>query len=747
MTARSAAAAAGGSSSATTRSTPPRKQRGRIVLIVIVIVGCSIVTVIMNSRLLVLHGVLMQQQPSPSSSLLAPTPPSNSTTQAAVAEAGASRLQHPQQQEEEIRHDDENEEGQRHPTQQRQHQEEEELEEDNETNRRPSQQKHQDRQEEEEEQQHQKLQQQQKLQQPPLQPKPPKQQRQQQQEPIPYYKPYLILHVGPPKTATTTIQCNLEKYSNLLVEFDNVYFIGASCDHAITYRRQHSRPNGGGGGGGGGIGGSHQAATNSQQHGMIRHNFTMINGITPPLVNPLLYAIGYKGEHKLTKQQLEKSHQPMYDFQTFLDYHHTLNHSIVYSVEQFSKRLPHTKQVYDRINTIFNTSRWNVHVISTYRRYYDWLYSNYYQDNHVNLYTNQWYKYKGGKNGEKSKEFRSLTPTFLSIVEKHVSVYNGSVAPPKKGADSLAYGEHLALRAYRRYNEYLNTNIGGRNFKATAATTTTTRTTIPKKAHVKLFDYHYQEDPANSNNNDLFTNFVCQMLTPAARNICQYLLTHNDHADLRNATSHRRSDHDVIDSARLAEVSYKRLFVVDNDNGNNNQKNISSTTPLSTPPPTILKQDAMSLLQTLVIDPIVASTSTTTTTNNSTDGNDQKKNRNKLHSEYFICDYPKHLKEQFLALSVQYQQEFLKYTTTATNRTSTSSSSISSSRGGGDDDDSMQHYYYNYDETKRVEMIRTIFQENFNNGKYCEIDPHAVFDDPKWNQVIKDQVYQIRIHT
>ena len=705
---------------------PPPQRRQRIALIVIVIVGCSIFTFIMNSRLL-LHVTtnMMPSQSSSSSSsslqLLAPQPSNTTTTtqtEVVVTASSSSSSLHEQQ----VPQDEEEVRRRQQPSQQIQVQEQDK--------KHDGHHHQQDRQ--------QQLPHRGQTLTPPRSPHLPT-----AAQPYSSYshkhKPYLILHVGPPKTATTTIQCNLEKYSDLLVELDKVYFIGAACDHAITHRQ---RRQGGRVGNGNGIG------------GIVRHNFTMINGITPPLINPLLYAIGYKGEHKLTKEQLDRAHQPMYEFQkNILEYHNALNHSIIYSVEQFSKRLPHTQQVYDRINMLFNTNIWNVHIISTYRRYYDWLYSNYYQDYHINLYTNQWYKNsynnkKGSKdnndNKGRNKELRQLTPSFQSIVEKHISVWNGTVPPPKKEYDSLAYGEHLALRAYHRYNEYLNTNIGG-TFNTTSTNPTTTTTTRSKgaKAHVKLFDYHYHEMADSATTNDLFTNFVCQMLTPAAYNTCHYLQTHNDHADHKNGTSHRQSDHDVIDSARLAEVSYKRLFVDDNDNnddGNNGNGGGNTTTPPTPTIPSISKQYAMKLLQQYVIDPILLLSTTTTNNNYNSDGNtndDKKKNsngkekdKNKLNSIYFSCDYPTHLKDQFLSLSLHYEQEFLKYST----------SKLVTTTHDGD-------YYYNYDESKRLEMIRNIFHQNFQNGKYCEIDPNVVFDDPKWNQVIREQVFQVQVRS
>jgi hypothetical protein len=43
-------------------------------------------------------------------------------------------------------------------------------------------------------------------------------------------KPWLILHIGPPKTGSTSIQCGLHKYSKELADLDKFYYMGNKCD-------------------------------------------------------------------------------------------------------------------------------------------------------------------------------------------------------------------------------------------------------------------------------------------------------------------------------------------------------------------------------------------------------------------------------------------------------------------------------------------------------------------------------------
>ena len=47
-------------------------------------------------------------------------------------------------------------------------------------------------------------------------------------------KPWLIVHIGPPKTGSTTIQCGLQKLSKLLADQDKYYFLGKHCADAST---------------------------------------------------------------------------------------------------------------------------------------------------------------------------------------------------------------------------------------------------------------------------------------------------------------------------------------------------------------------------------------------------------------------------------------------------------------------------------------------------------------------------------
>jgi hypothetical protein len=53
--------------------------------------------------------------------------------------------------------------------------------------------------------------------------------------------PWFVLHIGPPKTATTSIQCGLEKHSLRLAKTDGYHFLGGGCG---VSQKEYYMPNG-----------------------------------------------------------------------------------------------------------------------------------------------------------------------------------------------------------------------------------------------------------------------------------------------------------------------------------------------------------------------------------------------------------------------------------------------------------------------------------------------------------------------
>jgi hypothetical protein len=148
-------------------------------------------------------------------------------------------------------------------------------------------------------------------------------------------KPYFILHVGPPKTATTTIQCALQDLSQELAEWDTTYYLGRQCGKYPT-----SFPN---------------------------------------------------GEESLSgdlKGNLQKGYGVILDaFQARLAYHrHYRRHNVVLSMEGMSRALLYQDEDADendeglmRLAALLGDD-WNVQIVVTYRPYFEWIRSFYSQE-------------------------------------------------------------------------------------------------------------------------------------------------------------------------------------------------------------------------------------------------------------------------------------------------------------------------------------------------------------------------------
>ena len=67
---------------------------------------------------------------------------------------------------------------------------------------------------------------------------------QQQQQPNTRQRPVFVLHVGPPKTATTTIQCGLEEHAGRLASDDSTYFVGKRCQDYVLKGGNETMSNG-----------------------------------------------------------------------------------------------------------------------------------------------------------------------------------------------------------------------------------------------------------------------------------------------------------------------------------------------------------------------------------------------------------------------------------------------------------------------------------------------------------------------
>jgi len=145
-------------------------------------------------------------------------------------------------------------------------------------------------------------------------------------------KPQFIIHVGPPKTGTTSIQCGLAHMSEVLATLDNYYYIGTQC---------HKRDK--------------------------EHNIEKKTGYKP--LNPIYDMFIH----------LEMAHPLPFSVQESLDHHYRQNHNIILSVEKFSA-MRDTQGALENMRKVFDPEKWDVRIIIAYRRYFEWFPSQYNQE-------------------------------------------------------------------------------------------------------------------------------------------------------------------------------------------------------------------------------------------------------------------------------------------------------------------------------------------------------------------------------
>ena len=137
-----------------------------------------------------------------------------------------------------------------------------------------------------------------------------------------------ISHVGPPKTASSTIQCGLAKYSRELAILDGYYYLRKPC---VQYPLQNNET-------------------------AVRGKFLEI-------------------ELRQTKKAAD---QPAVQIlQNRLTFHWGQGHHVIVSAENFHHGLLHPSGW--KLLTHILLQHWQVRIVVTYRRVYDWLPSLFYQ--------------------------------------------------------------------------------------------------------------------------------------------------------------------------------------------------------------------------------------------------------------------------------------------------------------------------------------------------------------------------------
>ena len=171
-------------------------------------------------------------------------------------------------------------------------------------------------------------------------------------------KPYFVLHVGPPKTATTSIQCGLDLLSADLAKEDAYYFVGKRCPRFSGIM----------GNGEGGIPGHH-----------------LMMGLID--ANP----------HSRGFERLQER----------MDYHRTKGNHMIFSIEAMSNHLVDRPETWKMFLSLFEG--WNVRVVVAYRHYFDWIRSMYFQQHIGKKYREKWPDQQG-----------LVHPSFTKFLEYHL---------------------------------------------------------------------------------------------------------------------------------------------------------------------------------------------------------------------------------------------------------------------------------------------------------------------------------------
>ena len=174
------------------------------------------------------------------------------------------------------------------------------------------------------------------------------------------HKPYFILHVGPPKTGTTSIQCGLTNVSLTLAALDHTYYLGKPC-----------------------LGGIYDGTMENGESRTFKTHRMVIGELSRNI----------KGE--------ETTH-----LQNRLEHHHSLGHNIILSEEALAWRLANSGAPMLRSMLTL----WNTIVVLSYRRYHDWIRSRYYHD-FAGEYSHSLWPH------ERKQIYVRDVPTLLSYIE------------------------------------------------------------------------------------------------------------------------------------------------------------------------------------------------------------------------------------------------------------------------------------------------------------------------------------------
>lgn len=327
-------------------------------------------------------------------------------------------------------------------------------------------------------------------------------------------KQHLILHVGPPKTGTTTLQNSLYQIKEKLLNMDNYYYLARSEDaKSMENKWMYWVSNE--------IG--HEFRTYLRDIGESEGDFLVKDDFEVYLNKG--QAIDYDKKWRQmsyidTKKRHKKKENRKGDFKEkvkdllaenkykSLDHYHDLfsnlnklredHQSVIISAEQFcfnNKLLPDNARLWNLFAPPL-LENWEVIVVVTYRRYYEWITSFYYQENLQRFFPNR-------------KE--TMESFIMNILEQSRSL--------KKDGKWLHV--HPTFHAYTKYKNHFD--------------------------HVKIINLH------DVKQGDIATNFICNAV-PNADHTCSYMKSSTFKSPiLRKSTG--------LDFHLLVQIAFDRKYI------------------------------------------------------------------------------------------------------------------------------------------------------------------------------------------
>lgn len=312
--------------------------------------------------------------------------------------------------------------------------------------------------------------------------------------------PWFVLHIGPPKTATTTIQCGLERHALRLAKTDGYHYMGGGC-------------------------------------GAEGKTYIMPNGEAVVLRKQIADALNLPTPNPVAAHHLE-------DFVQRAKVLRSKGRSLILSSELFGSRLqfhaPVMKKLKQMILSQENGAGWNpsrVKIVLAYRHFVDWLPSYHFQNN-ANYAREVSFATDEVSNG-KSLEDRKVQP-FLEYADQYLASWEAYQRAVRERAPSEE--EHILLT-----NESFLPK-DRRSIHPSWWLYQLWSMHFPLEDQVEVYDMH---SPMNSNrpNDDIVTNFVCNML-PGAIQTCSKMIQLEDEIEQK-----RQSDASAASSASAAASS------------------------------------------------------------------------------------------------------------------------------------------------------------------------------------------------